>query len=579
MENQLVEWKESWRDEYIKWICGFANAQGGLLIIGRNNAGEVVDVPDAKSLTEEIPNKVRDMLGIMVDVNLLQVSGKNYLEIVVEPYPYPINYKGQYHYRSGSTKQELKGNALNKFVLQKTGKHWDSFSLPGLHVNELEPAAFDLFRKKAARSRRVDEETMNVSNETLLNHLHLNDGELLKRATALLFHPDPEKYITGAYVKIGYFDSDSELIYQDEIHGNLFQQADKTLDLLFTKYLKAKITYEGITRVETFPFPEAALREAVINAIVHKEYSSGIPVQIKVFEHKLIIWNDGLLPLDWTLKDLLTSHPSKPANPDVANAFFRAGMIESWGRGIEKIIHLCVADGLAEPIFNIAFGGLQIEFIARLEPVSNIMEKSEEKSEEKSLAFNLLDIIKHNPKVTTNIMMGNTAHSRRSIEYQLNILKESGIITRIGSRKNGSWQIDELYTSDEKMTEKIEEMTGENTNVSGEMSGENSNLSGQMSVKSIKVSGQILGLLSLKPEITIPEMSESLGISTRTVERNLRSLQKSNKIEHIGPNKGGYWKVKIKQDYKDVDDVLAALAEEPKLLYDALKKIIDSKKK
>jgi ATP-dependent DNA helicase RecG len=276
---------------------------------------------------------------------------------------------------------------------------------------------------------------MNVSNETLLNHLHLNDGELLKRATALLFHPDPEKYITGAYVKIGYFDSDSELIYQDEIHGNLFQQADKTLDLLFTKYLKAKITYESITRVETFPFPEAALREAVINAIVHKEYSSGVPVQIKVFEHKLIIWNDGQLPLEWTLKDLLTSHPSKPANPDVANAFFRAGMIESWGRGIEKIIHLCVADGLSEPIFNIAFGGLQIEFIARLEPVSNIMEKSEEKSEEKSLAFNLLDSIKHNPKVTTNMMMGSTANSKRSIEYQLNILKESGIITRIGTRK------------------------------------------------------------------------------------------------------------------------------------------------
>jgi ATP-dependent DNA helicase RecG len=85
MENQLVEWKESWRDEYIKWICGFANAQGGLLIIGKNNAGEVVNVPDAKFLTEEIPNKVRDMLGIMVDVNLLQESGKSYLEIVVEP--------------------------------------------------------------------------------------------------------------------------------------------------------------------------------------------------------------------------------------------------------------------------------------------------------------------------------------------------------------------------------------------------------------------------------------------------------------------------------------------------------------
>ena len=331
-----MEWKESWRDEYIKWICGFANAQGGILIIGKNDKGEITGVANATSLSVDIPNKVRDMLGIMVDVNVLQENEKPYLEIVVEPYPYPINYKGQYHYRSGSTKQELKGNALNKFVLQRTGKHWDSIPLPGLRVNELELAAFDLFRKKAIQSRRVDEETLNVSNENLLHHLHLTDEEQLKRATALLFYADPEKYVTGAFVKIGFFEDD--LIYQDEIHGNLFLQVDKTMDLLFTKYLKAKITYEGITRVETFPYPEKSLREAIVNAIVHKEYNSGIPIQIKVFDNKLIIWNDGQLPPDWTLNDLLTTHPSKPNNPDIANTFFRAGMIESWGRGIEKII-------------------------------------------------------------------------------------------------------------------------------------------------------------------------------------------------------------------------------------------------
>ena len=104
-ENQNIEWKENWRDEYLKWICGFANAAGGKIYIGTDDNGRVVGVADAKKLLEDIPNKVRDVLGIMVDVNLLEENGLQYIEIDVPPYSNPINYKGQYHYRSGSTKQ------------------------------------------------------------------------------------------------------------------------------------------------------------------------------------------------------------------------------------------------------------------------------------------------------------------------------------------------------------------------------------------------------------------------------------------------------------------------------------------
>ncbi|MDO8928620.1 MAG: ATP-binding protein, partial [Bacteroidota bacterium] len=81
-ENQNIEWKETWRDEYIKWICGFANAQGGKLIIGKNDNGEIIGLRDAKKLSEEIPNKVRDLLGIMVDVNLKEDVKGQYLEII-----------------------------------------------------------------------------------------------------------------------------------------------------------------------------------------------------------------------------------------------------------------------------------------------------------------------------------------------------------------------------------------------------------------------------------------------------------------------------------------------------------------
>ena len=121
-ENQNVEWKETWRDEYLRWICGFANAEGGTLVIGRNDRGDIVGLSNAAKLMEDIPNKVRDILGIVVEVNLREESGKEYLEIVVEPYPCPISYKGEFHYRSGSTKQELKGPALERFLLKKRGR-------------------------------------------------------------------------------------------------------------------------------------------------------------------------------------------------------------------------------------------------------------------------------------------------------------------------------------------------------------------------------------------------------------------------------------------------------------------------
>ena len=85
---------------------------------------------DAHRLLRDIPNKVRDILGIMVDVNLLEEAGKETVEIVVEPYPSPVSYKGEYHYRSGSTKQELKGPALDRFLLRKLGLHWDGVPVP-----------------------------------------------------------------------------------------------------------------------------------------------------------------------------------------------------------------------------------------------------------------------------------------------------------------------------------------------------------------------------------------------------------------------------------------------------------------
>ena len=348
-ESQHVEWKESWRDEYLRWICGFANAQGGVLHIGRNDRGVVVGFPNAVRLMEEIPNKVRDLLGILVAVNLRTEGGKDYLEIVVEAYPYPVSYKGEYHLRSGSTKQELKGAALDKFLLCKQGKHWDGVPVPRLTVKDLAKPAMERFRILARQSQRVDSAVLRESASGLIDKLRLMDGTYLKRAAVLLFHPDPERVVTGAFVKIGFFRTNADLLYHDEIHGDLFTQVERTMDLLLTKYLTAGLSYQGLQRLERFPVPEAALREAVLNAIIHKDYSSGTPIQISVYQDKLLIWNPGELPHHWTVAKLRGKHPSQPFNPDVANVFFRAGMIEAWGRGIERIVEACRAAQVPSP--------------------------------------------------------------------------------------------------------------------------------------------------------------------------------------------------------------------------------------
>ncbi len=362
-EHQNIEYKQSWRDEYLKWICGFANANGGTIFIGKDDNGNIVGLDEAKSLLEEIPNKVRDVLGILVDVNLHQTKQGDYLEIVVEPYPNGISYKGQYHYRSGSTKQELKGVALEKFLLQKRGKRWDGVPIPNVSVTDLKQETFDFFKKRGIRSKRLDEESLNDTNEQLLENLELTEGKYLKRAALLLFHPKPEKFVTGAYIKIGYFENDANLIFQDEIHGNLFEQIEKTLDILFTKYIKAIISYEDkIHRIETYEYPKDAVREALLNAIAHKDYSGLTPIQIRVYKDKIMMWNEGHLPENWTIDSLLKSHSSRPYNPDIANAFFRSGYVESWGRGIRKMNELCVAEGLPKPTFLVEGSDFWIEF-------------------------------------------------------------------------------------------------------------------------------------------------------------------------------------------------------------------------
>ena len=396
------------------------------MYIGIDDLGTILGIADVKKLAEDLPNKVKDILGVLIDVNIKNDSDKEYLEIITDAYPYPVNYKGKYYYRSGATNQELKGAALDKFLLGKQGLKWDGTPEPYSKEADLSDLAFKLFKDRASETQRFDEDVQGDSPHELLEKLNLVDlNGYLKKAAVLLFHPKPEKIFTGATIKIGFFNTDDDLAYQDEVRGSLFEQVDKVMDLLVSKYLKAQISYEGLQRKETFPVPVGALREAVLNAIIHKDYSSGIPIQISVYDDKLIIWNEGELPENWTVAKLKVKHPSRPYNPDIANAFFRSGLIESWGRGTIKIFNETKAAKIPVPIFRYEDNGFYVIF--------NFVEVSVQQQ--------VLDLIKEDPKITIAEMGNNLDPPIRTMNRILTGLKDEKIIKRSGSKKEGFWEI------------------------------------------------------------------------------------------------------------------------------------------
>jgi putative transcriptional regulator len=426
MENQIIEYKESWRDEYVKWICGFANSKGGDMFIGVDDKGNVVGIQNAKKLSEDLPNKIKDILGILVDVDILEEKEKSYIKINVDVYPYPVSYKGNYYIRIGATNQELKGASLDKFLLQKQGLKWDGTPEPYTKLENLSEQSFEIFKNRASETQRVDENIQKYSNDEVLDKLNMYmPNGMLKKAAVLLFHPRPDRIFIGASIKIGFFRTDDDLAYQDEILGSLFEQLNKVMDLLQTKYLSAKISYEGVQRKETLPIPIEALREAVLNAIIHKDYTSGIPIQISVYENKLMIWNEGELPQDWTVAKLKTKHPSRPYNPDIANAFFRAGLIESWGRGTIKIINEMRKAQLPAPNFKYDDRGFYIIFsFGKVD-----LEKQ------------VLDLISENTKITVVKLAEILETNDKKIKRTLKELQYKKLLERIGTNRSGEWKI------------------------------------------------------------------------------------------------------------------------------------------
>ena len=348
-ESQTVEYKQTWRNECLKAVSAFANSYGGVLIIGLNDMGKPSGLKNAKKLLEDIPNTIRNKLGIIPSVEL---DKKDIIKVTVASCSVPISYNGKYYLRSGSTVQELKGKELADFLIRKTGITWDD-ALEGISDTEqLDKSTVEDFIRFA--SDRIPSIVREKNLTTILKKLKLSENSKLKRAAIMLFGKSEEvdRFYSHACVKIGQFLSDTDIKTTDVVKGNLFQQLEKTLEILRSKYLRSEIKYDGIHRRDILDYPYVALREAIVNALIHRDYQSFSQIQIRVYPDKMSIMNAGCLPPEVPLESLKTEHLSKPRNKLLAETFYYAGFIEAWGHGTLKIVETCVEQGLPEPVFK-----------------------------------------------------------------------------------------------------------------------------------------------------------------------------------------------------------------------------------
>ena len=467
-ENQNLDFKQIWKDEYLEYVSGFANSQGGSLLIGVDDKGNVVGVANAKKLMEDIPNKIVTTTGVVPDVSLLEENGKEYIKITIAPSNTPITYKGRLYFRSGTTLQQLDGMAAQNFLLNKMGKSWDEQIVEGTGVKDIDASAVTYFVKEGIANGRLAKSAEKDSIEKILSNLKLmNDEGKMTMAALLLFGKNPQAYCLNARFKIGRFGNGAaDLITQDLIDGNLIQMADKVIDVLSAKYLVRPIHYEGMQRVEPLEIPEKGLREILYNSIIHKSYD-GPDNQMKVYDDRISLWNYGKMPEGTTISDMFKEHRSMPRNKLIANAFFHAGFVEAWGRGFEIIEESFKNAELEVPQFVEEFSGVTVnikrEVFAAIQHGARIDDRT---GKVVNASYDTND-------VTKNIT------DRQQLIY--NILS-------IGD-------------------------TGDDTN---------------------------------NDTKTTSSIAIKLGVSSRTIKRDLKALQDLGYVEHCGPTHGGYWKVLIR---------------------------------
>ena len=370
-ETQSLEFKESLRlkDEIGETVSAFSNSDGGTVIVGVSNSGGVLGVDIGKNTLEELANYIKRNTDPQVfpSVKIQEVGEKNVVMIEVkEGAEKPVFFKNHAYKRVGKTNQRISSSEMRKLAKESGGRvYWDERVCEGACPEDIDGDKVRQFLRKAKYARRLEIDP-DISVEEALERLSLIKGEKLTNAALLLFGKNPQRYFLQTEVRCARFKGTEAIkpfIDMKVFDGDIIEQANKALNFVLEHTLLSAWLVPGkVEREERNEYPSDAIREAIVNAICHRDYESTGNVQVRIFDDRIEVWNPGSLPEGWTVEKLKQKHESIPKNPLIADQFFLIKFIEKWGTGTIEMVRRCVEWGLPEPEFEFTGTSLIVTF-------------------------------------------------------------------------------------------------------------------------------------------------------------------------------------------------------------------------
>ncbi|MDR0778490.1 MAG: putative DNA binding domain-containing protein [Methanomassiliicoccaceae archaeon] len=439
METQNMERKESWSSDWLKTVCAFANTEGGVLIIGIRDNGTVIGVKDPHYVMKLIPDDIRNKLDVRTSVKEAIEDGKTCIRITVEKGNRYIDLDGIFYKRVGSTTQKVTGEELRSWILSNMNMTWTDLPTDRVKLERLSQDAIKFFVKKGLASKRMSSIVADSNNESILRNYEMMHGDMLRNSAAILFLEQPAMIYTSASVSIGEFNDNDILLRLDEIDCPIVMQPDRVMDKLLNKYIKGVDEFVGLMRVPKYPYPEKALREAILNSICHRDYSGVRQTYVKVYPSRIEISNPGRLPDGWTAEKLFGQHDSVLTNPAIAKAFFAMGYIERFGSGIRMMREECRAMNIPEPEYNLEDG--RIEIVFRLPEKKDVAVPLRLPEGLTANEAKICELINENAGITVSEIMEHLKVSESTVKRALRSLTKKGIIIRSGPSQGGYWKL------------------------------------------------------------------------------------------------------------------------------------------
>ena len=359
-EGETVEFKEQWNDHGLEALASFVNTKGGTLLVGVRDNGTVSGWTGDDRAQQVIINQIVEILRVQPAVSVERHQGKPVLAIEVKPGTTLATCRGRYFQRVGNTTREIPAEQLGRYFIAKLGVQWDSIA-DDYTLDQIDPEAIRRFLELAKNRLPFAREDESI--EILLQKLELIRDGKITRGAILLFGKNPQASFTSAQIHMGRFRDAITIIDDKQLKGNLFSQVDTAVQL-FQQYMQVRYEFgekpekneplSAMQRTEIWDYPVKALREAVINALIHRDYfQTGAEIQIRVYDDRVVITNPGSLPDGMTVDELRQEgHRSLPRNTLLAQVFYYGELLEKWGTGTSRMITLCRNHGIPEPEFS-----------------------------------------------------------------------------------------------------------------------------------------------------------------------------------------------------------------------------------